>query len=158
MSVNPTIERWNIIDTAEMAVSVDAAISRLISNKKLPFDFEEAVDRGIAFLEEAVGGGAILCGSAEVNEFTGTLSPMEWSTDVYLDIEMEKEESESYVDIVNLLSEFKTFLSDIKVTKALMPERRKIASLAHHFFGSLATTLMKQADPLTKTYSHSISL
>lgn len=57
MSANFIVEKWNVIDSAEMAVSVASVLYRLLNNKKLPFDFDEAMKRGIAFLEEAKKGG-----------------------------------------------------------------------------------------------------
>ena len=159
MSTNPMIEKWNVIDSAEMAVSVDAALYRLLNDKKRPFDFDEAIERGIAFLEEAREGGAILCGSPETSDFTGTLSPMRWSTDVYLTIDAGKEEMELYNDVVSTLASYKELLQKIKNEEKLdVDSDSNLAVEARQFFRTLATVLMEQADPLTETYSHQVAV
>lgn len=159
MSANPMIEKWNVIDSAEMAVSVDAALYRLLNKKKLPFDFDEAMERGIAFLEEAREGGAIICGSPEASDFTGTLSPMKWSTDVYLTFDASKGEMELYNDVVTTLTNYKELLKKLLSEKHLdVDNDLKIANNAHQFFGTLASVLMEQADPLTETYSHQVTI
>ena len=89
MSDNAMVERWNVIDSAAMAVAVESVLYRIEKGKPFPFDFDEAIEKGIAFLEVARTGGAIICGSPESSEFTGTLSPLKWSTDVHIHIEKE---------------------------------------------------------------------
>lgn len=154
---NFMVERWNVIDSAAMAVSVEGLLYRIINKKPHPFDFDDALDRGIDFLEEARDGGAIICGTPEASGFTGTLSPLSWSTDAYIEIKFKPEKSEKrdqvYKQVVSTLKEYKLLLESIKKGDTLESFKDKAQS-AHGFFRTLADVLMKQADPTTTTYSH----
>ncbi len=50
---NFMVERWNVIDSAAMAVSVEGLLYRIIHDKPQPFDFEDALNHGINFLQES---------------------------------------------------------------------------------------------------------
>ncbi len=152
------IEQWNVIDSAAMAVAVEGVLYRIENNKSLPFDFDEAIEGGIAFLEIARNGGAIICGTPESSEFTGTLSPLKWSTDVYMHVEEEGEgELALYKSVVVALKQYRSLLEKVKKKKKLESESdHKTAKDAYKFFHELANELMKQADPVTETYSHQI--
>lgn len=154
------IERWNSIDSAKMAVSVESVLYRILNNRNLPFDFDEALDSGIAFLEEAKSGGAIICGSPETNDFTGTLSPLRLSTSVCLSFEStveEKEGIELYKDIVDTLKKYKNLLEKIKEKKEIEAKKeRTTANQAYEFFNALSKVLIKQTDPISETYSRQV--
>ena len=68
MNDNTMVERSNVIDSAAMAVAIESVLYRIVNDKPVPFDFNEAIERGIAFLEVAQNGGAIICGTPEVSE------------------------------------------------------------------------------------------
>ena len=157
MNDNAMIERWNIIDTAAMAVAVESVLYRLTRNKPLPFDFEEALKNGIGFLEEAQNGGAIICGQPESSEFNGTLTPLVWSTNVY--INSGPNEEGMYKKIVTKLKSYRDLLEKIRRedVKELSSEADiETANTAYDFFRELARALMKQVDPVTESYSHRI--
>ena len=164
MNDNAMVERWNVIDSAAMAVAIESVLYRMVNGKPVPFDFNEAIKRGIAFLEVARDGGAIICGTPESSAFTGTLSPLKWSTDVYMQIgggegegEGEGEELALYKSVVVALKQYRSLLEKVEKKKKLESESDyKTAQDAYTFFHELANELMKQADPITETYSHQI--
>lgn len=155
MNDNSMIERWNAIDSAKMAVSVESVLYRILNNKNLPFDFDEALETGIAFLEEAKNGGAIICGSPETCDFTGTLSPLKVC--LRLAPSTETEEIEFYKEVVNKLKEFKGLLESVKEQRSIQSTKeRDAAEKAHVFFSALSNELIKQTDPTLETYSHQL--
>jgi len=150
---NFMVERWNPIDSAAMAVSVEGLLYRIIHEKPHPFDFEDALDNGIDFLQEAGNGGAIICGTVESPGFDGTLSPFCWSTDAYIEFAPEGSErrSDVYGKVVTTLKEYRLLLGSIR--EGHIPEDTNKVEKIHSFFRTLADVLMKQADPTTRTYS-----
>lgn len=153
---NFMVERWNVIDSAAMAVSVEGLLYRIINDKPQPFDFEDALNHGINFLREAGDGGAIICGTPESTGFDGTLSPFCWSTDAYIEIGLALESSERrsdvYEKVVTTLKEYRLLLESIR--EGHIPEDTSEVTKVYSFFRMLAEALMKQADPTTRTYSH----
>jgi len=139
---------------------------RLTKNKPLPFDVDEALKNGIGFLEEAQNGGAIICGEPESSEFNGTLTPLVWSTNIYINSKTNiyinsKPSSEEgmYKKIVATLKSYRDLLEKIKMeeVKKLSSKADLVtANSAYDFFHELASELMKQADPVTESYSHRI--
>lgn len=157
MNDNAMVERWNIIDSAAMAVAVESVLYRLTKNKPLPFDVDEALKNGIGFLEEAQNGGAIICGEPESNEFNGTLTPLVWSTNIYS--KSKPSDEKMYSKIVATLKRYRDLLEKIRreEVKALSSQADiETANTAYEFFHELAGELMKQADPVTESYSHQI--
>ena len=157
MNDNAMIERWNIIDSAAMAVAVESVLYRLTRNKPLPFDFDEALTNGIGFLEEAQNGGAIICGEPESGEFNGTLTPLVWSTNIY--INSKPNEEEMYKKIVATLKSYRDLLEKIRreeIKELSADADIETAKTAYDFFRQLARELIKQADPVTESYSHRI--
>ena len=156
MSDSSIVDRWNVIESAGMAVGVEGVLYRFINNKPSPFDFEESMKDGIDFLDEASNGGAIICGESLSSGFTGTLSPLRWSRDVYIGIEESQlEESEVYKNVVKTLRDFKVLLEKIQRNEEIDSDS-EAPMKAHQFFGGLASFLMRQADPVSKSYSHQI--
>lgn len=157
MNDNSMVERWNEIDSAKMAVSVESVLYRILNNKKLPFDFDEALENGIAFLEEAKNGGAIICGTPETSEFTGTLSPLKISLRRFETTRIDAEkEMEFYESVVSKLKEYKSLLETVREQKEIPKKARNIAEAAHDFFYTLSNELIKQTDPTSKAYSHQL--
>jgi len=157
MNDNAMVERWNIIDSAAMAVAVESVLYRLTKNKPLPFDVDEALKNGIGFLEEAQNGGAIICGEPESSEFNGTLTPLVWSTNVYINSQVSEEGM--YKKVVATLKSFRDLLEKIRreqIEELSSKDDIEIANTAYEFFHELAGELMKQADPVTESYSHQI--
>lgn len=158
MNDNAMVERWNVIDSAAMAVAVESVLYRLTKNKPLPFDVDEALKNGIGFLEEAQNGGAIICGEPESSEFNGTLTPLVWSTNIYINISKPSEEG-MYKKIVATLKSYRDLLEKIRkeeVKELGSKADIETAKTAYDFFHQLARELMKQADPVTESYSHRI--
>lgn len=159
MNDNAMVERWNPIDSAKMAVSVKSVLYRLLQSRKLPFDFDESIDEGIAFLKEAQSGGAIICGNPETSDFTGNLSPLRMSTTIYLSVETtakDKKQVEMYQKIVNTLKKYTQLLEKTKKEKSIGIKEQDIAKEAYSFFDALSKTLIKQTDPTTETYSREL--
>jgi len=157
MNDNAMVERWNVIDSAAMAVAVESVLYRLTKNKPLPYDVDEALEDGIGFLEEAQNGGAIICGEPESNEFNGTLTPLVWSTNIY--INTKPSEEGMYKKIVATLKSYRDLLERIRkeeVKELSSKADIEVANTAYDFFRELARELMKQADPVTESYSHRI--
>ena len=157
MNDNAMVERWNVIDSAAMAVSVKSVLYRLRKNKPLPFDVDDALKNGIGFLEEAQNGGAIICGEPESGEFNGTLTPLVWSTNIY--INSQPNEEGMYKKIVETLKSYRDLLEKIKkkdIKELSSDTDLETANNAYGFFHELASELMKQADPVTESYSHRI--
>jgi len=151
------VERWNIIDSAAMAVAVESVLYRLTKNKPLPFDVDEALINGIGFLEEAQNGGAIICGEPESSEFNGTLTPLVWSTNIY--INSQASEEGMYKKVVATLKSYRDLLEKIRreqIKELSSEDDIETAKTAYEFFHELAGELMKQADPVTESYSHQI--
>ena len=154
MSDNSVVERWNVIDSAEMAVGVEGVLYRELNKKPRPFDLDDSLDSGIAFLHEASCGGAIICGTSKSQEFTGTLSPLSWSTDVYIVVEPVKAgKADIYKNIVETLEGYKELLEKLKKKEERIEHGSAILEKAHIFFKSLADILIRQADPVARTYS-----
>jgi len=153
---NFMVERWNPIDSAAMAVSVEGLLYRIIHEKPHPFDFEDALNYGIDFLREAGNGGAIICGTTKSTGFDGTLSPFCWSTDAYIEFAPEGPErrSDVYKKVVATLKEYRLLLESIR--RGRIPEDTNKVKKVYSFFQVLADVLMKQADPTTRTYSHEV--
>jgi hypothetical protein len=159
MNDNAMIERWNPIDSAKMAVSVKSVLYRLLNGRKPPFDSDEALDEGIAFLKEAQSGGAIICGSPETSDFTGTLSPLRLSTAIYLSVtstEQEEREVELYKKIVDTLKSYKKLLENAKEAKSILEAETRTAEDALKFFENLSNALIKQTDPTSESYSREL--
>jgi len=153
------VERWNPIDSARMAVSVKSVLYRLLNGKKPPFDFNEALDEGIAFLEEAQSGGAIICGNPEASDFTGTLSPLRLSTTIYLSVtsvSREEREIELYQKIVDTLKSYKQLLENTKAKQKIEEKEKDTATEAYNFFDTLSNALIRQTDPTSETYSREL--
>ncbi len=154
MADNLMVDRWNVIDAAAMAVGVEGLLSRVLHNKPRPFDFDEALIRGIEFLREASTGGAIICGNPPNNGFTGTLSPLCWSTDAYIEIRPNQNQATNvYPEIVKALKSYEELLNKLRSGQAYSKAE---AQSALDFFHALAEILSEQADPATKRYSHEI--
>lgn len=147
------VERWNPIDSAAMAVSVEGLLYRIINGRPKPFDSEDALNQGIDFLQEAGNGGAIICGNVESTGFDGTLSPFCWSTDAYIEFAPEglERRSDVYEKVVATLKEYRLLLESIREER--IPEDTDKVEKVHGFFRTLADALMRQADPTTRTYS-----
>ena len=157
MNDNAMVERWNVIDSAAMAVAVESVLYRLTKNKPLPFDVDEALKNGIGFLEEAQNGGAIICGEPESSEFNGTLTPLVWSTNIY--INSQPNEEGMYKKVVETLKSYRDLLEKIRkeqIKELSSKDDIETANTAYEFFHELAGELMKQADPVTESYSHQI--
>lgn len=151
---NSVVEKWNSINSADMAVSLQGILNRKINNKSMPFDFDDSIEKGIEFLEEASTGGAIICGNVETNGFTGTLSPLRWSTVVYVGIDPKtKNENEEtiYQGVTKALNEYKDLLEKLQKQEQVS---NKILEDAHSFFRALAEIFLREANPTTRTYSH----
>lgn len=158
MRDSSVIDQWNIIEAADMAVSVASVLDRLVHNKRLPFDTNEALAQGIAFLEEAQNGGAVICGSQIADGFTGTLSPLRWSTDVYIRFTSEGaagQDTKWYDGVLKTLRQYQDVLTKLKQNKEV--EDREVAERARDFFEALGDLLLSQADPSTRTYSQPVS-
>jgi len=157
MSDSLMVERWNVIDSADMAVSIEGVLHRVIQNKKMPYDYEESLGSAIEFLDEAGNGGAIICGTVTSSGFTGTLAPLSWSTDVYIGVKPqgEAEEGELYQKVVETLNEYKMLLEKMRGNKTIDTDS-PILKRAHEFFGRLGNLLLSEADPLTRSYSQPV--
>ncbi len=159
MSDSSMVERWNAVVSADMAVSAEGLLARYTNRKRMPYDAEEALDRAIAFLDEAGSGGAIICGNAKSSGFTGTLSPLRWSTDVYIEVSTGKEneqEVELFQEIVKALNGYKEVLERIRDKKTVDVESSAVKK-THEFFRDLADVLLSEADPVAKSFSHPFS-
>ncbi len=156
MSNSSMMDRWNVVDTARMAVGVESVLSRTLRGKPNPYDFAESLESGIAFLDEALSGGRIICGDTFTGQFTGTLSPLNWSTDVYISFHNKRMTEEAYREIVSILDNYKYILEKIKIEAKNVLEEEKLKE-AHNFFSKLAKMLLNQADPTNKLYSRDIS-
>ena len=98
-------------------------------------------------------GGAIICGTPESTGFTGTLSPLIWSTEVYEASESEKiKATELYKQVVKALKEYRCVLESIRKGDTIEANSAELEK-AYAFFRSLARVFMRQADPITRTYS-----
>lgn len=150
MVENTMIEKWNVIDSADMAVSIQGIIQRKLNGKKMPFDYDESLEQGIDFLDEASTGGAIICGNVSTSGFVGTLSPLRWSTVVYIANAGKDSEERVYQNVTKALNNYKKLLQNMKNNQDVSGE---ILLEANSFFSALADVLLREADPLTRTYS-----
>ncbi|MCK5613066.1 hypothetical protein KAR91_64935 [Candidatus Pacearchaeota archaeon] len=151
------IERWNVISAATMAVGMGSLLSRLINDKPMPFDYEEALEQGMEFLLEAGDGGAIICGQAKARTFSGTLSPLDWSMNAYIVVapKDERENVELYKNVVEELNNYQDLLLAIK-NKSSIEEKQAVLGRAYKFFKSLSNDLLSQADPVSKVCSEPV--
>jgi len=149
------VDRWNVIDAAAMAVGVEGVLYRIVHDKPRPFDFDEALGRGLEFLREAGTGGAIICGTPPGSGFTGTLSPLCWSADAYIEIRSGRgpEDKSFYQDVLKALRSYEKLLNNLRSGQAY---DKKETKSTHDFFHTLADLLVEQADSTTRKYSHEV--
>lgn len=148
-------ERWNSIDSAEMALGVQRVIDSVMRREDPPAECQEFLTRGIEFLEEAEAGGALIAGTSleRVDSFKGTFSPLCLATDVLCTFKDVPQDSNDYTQVSDLLNEYKATLTNIRKTEIrCQPDREQLSEI-DSFFGVLFDLLSRQADPITKEYS-----
>jgi hypothetical protein len=152
MRENSVVERWNVMNVAEMAVSVSSVLYRVINNRPMPFDFSESVEAGIEFLTEAADGGKIVCGVKPSSGFTGTLSPLNWATPICLDfVGGANKKADVYKSITTLLTGYKEVLKKIEKNERYQDTDK--AKEVHKFFRLLADILIQRVDPVSESYT-----
>lgn len=156
MSDSTMIDRWNVINAARMAVGVEGVLSRIMRKKPMPFDFDESIDEGIAFLDEAEKGGSILCGNLATCGFSGTLSPLNLSTEILIRFNPQDEKDDLYKEIVSFLAKYKEVLGNIKKGESESNSAKDLEPVCL-FFKSLGNIMLSQADPINKTFSRQLS-
>ena len=149
-----TGERWNSIDSAEMALGIQRVIDSIMREEEPPLECQEFLVRGIEFLDEAEAGGALISGTLEqADSFKGTFSPLCMATDVYITFKNAPDKSDDYKQVSVLLNGYKTILTGIKDAGTRHePDQKQLKEIGS-FFGVLFDLLSRQADPITKEYS-----
>ncbi len=154
------VERWNLVDTADLAVRLKSVLRRRIDGRPLPKDSDGDIGAGIDFLRQATGGGAIILGHLpETSSFEGTLSPLRWAADVrWASVRSEPRSKKEYTELVDTLKEFEQSLLAVREAIASndknAPESGEIEPVAI-FFDCLGKILLQEADPVVREYSHS---
>ena len=151
-------ERWNAIDSADMALGVRWAIDYIKRDKEPPHKYILSLEKGIVFLEEAKAGGTLISsGSLEEagSFFKGTFSPLCMATDVYITFEDTPNRSEDYKKVSELLNSYKEALVSIKNEGLNYHIEPNIFENVERFFETLFDILAQQSDPVMKDYSRS---
>lgn len=156
MQDNAVVEKWNPISSAEMAVGVKGVLYRVLKDKRHPFDFKDALEKGIDFLGEASDGGAIICGDTPKTNFTGTLAPFTITTRYIPGSTQGLEETEFYRRVVTTLRSYKALLDDLLNNNQEGVNKDKLQN-AHEFFSAIAKIMMQEADPVLKSVSRPYS-
>jgi hypothetical protein len=150
-------ERWNAIESTEMALGVRWAIDYIKRNEEPPHKYIQSLEKGIGFLEEAKAGGTLIS-SGSLDEagsfFKGTFSPLRMATDVYVTFSDTPNNSEDYKKVSALLNKYKDALVSIKdegLNCRTMDDG--IFSDVEKFFETLFDILAQQSDPIVKEYS-----
>ncbi len=150
-----TGERWNSIDSAEMALGIQRVVDSVMRQEELPLEYREFLERGIEFLDEAEAGSALISGTPleQTDSFKGTFSPLCMATDVYITFKDAPDKSDDYKQVSVLLNGYKTILTGIKDAGTRHePDQKQLKEIGS-FFGVLFDLLSRQADPITKEYS-----
>ena len=147
-------ERWNSIDSAEMALGIRWAID-YIKRKKEPSQYIESVKKGIEFLEEAEAGGALISGASleEAGSFKGTFSPLCMATDVYITFSNTPNKREDYKKVRELLNKYKNALVSIRNDGLKCSIGASMFKDVERFFETLFDILAQQSDPIMKNSS-----
>ncbi|MCK5565787.1 MAG: hypothetical protein KAJ07_11120 [Planctomycetes bacterium] len=148
-------ERWNTINSAEMALGVQRVIDSIQRHEEPPTECSRFLDKAIEFLVEAQAGGALITGTTleGVSSFKGTFSPLCMATDVYISFRSESETSDDYKKVNDLLNGYRKTLTGIKEGGIRYETEPEQLNHMEGFFGVLFDLLSQQADPLMKDYS-----
>ncbi len=148
-------ERWNTKDSVEMAIGLRRALASTIVGKAVPDEYQSFLERGIEFLNEANGGGALISGQLEgADSFNGTLEPLCLANDVYISFVGGKlDEHQKYSKVRGLFTDYINALEKVKTNgQSSGIEPSKLRDIAQ-FFKVLCDLLLQQADPITREYS-----
>jgi hypothetical protein len=155
-------ERWNAIDSADMALGVRWAIDYIKRDKEPPPKYIQSLEKGIEFLEEARAGGTLISSGSlkDAGSFKGTFSPLCMATDVYITFEGtdSPKKSEDYEKVSKLLNDYICALVSIKEKGVKCRIGDKIFSNVERFFETLFDILAQQSDPIIKEYSRPYAL
>lgn len=148
-------ERWNTLNSAEMALGIQRVIDSIMRKEEPPSECQEFLERGIEFLGEAEAGGALISGTEleQADSFKGTFSPLCMATDVYITFKSVPENSNDYKQVSDLLNSYKGTLTNISRAGAQSQSDPKQLEEIGSFFEVLFDLLGRQADPITKEYS-----
>ncbi|MCK5149392.1 hypothetical protein KAJ87_00510 [Candidatus Pacearchaeota archaeon] len=124
---------FNAIELSQMTVGVEGLLYRILNKREVPFDFDESLNSGISFLEEAQKGGEIMCRKQVKGDFIGTLFPFKISTKMYLKYKSGKG-TNFYENITESLKSYKNLLENIKIKKTIAKTEKSIAEETHNFF------------------------
>ena len=139
-------ERWNAIDSAEMALGIRWAFDYINRGIEPPPQYLESLEKGIEFLEEAKAGGALISGLSpeEVCSFKGTFSPLCMATDVYVTFRDTPNDSSDYKQVSDLLNDYKNALVSIKNERLHCHIEPNIFKEVENFFETLFDILAQQ--------------
>ena len=77
-------ETADVIEAADTVIRVAGVLNLAKAGRPRPSRADEALKRGIEFIEQALAGTSLLTGSSCQASFAGSLSPLCWATDGYL--------------------------------------------------------------------------
>lgn len=146
-------EKWNTQDSVEMAIGVRRALASVMVGKAVPSECCNSLDRGIEFLNEAKGGGALISGQPQdADSFNGTFSPLCLANDVYISFRGGGlDEHQRYDEVREVFTTYINTLKKVKVEGGGIEQN--ILKEMGQFFKVLCDLLLQQADPMTREYS-----
>lgn len=148
-------ERWNTLNSAEMALGIRRVLDNVMRQEEPPSECKVFLDKGIEFFEEAEAGGALIAGTPleQAGSFKGTFSPLCLATDVYITFRNAPEGKGGFKEVSDLLNSYKGSLRRIRETGIQCQIGNEQLAEMGSFFGVLFDLLARQADPVTKGYS-----
>ena len=108
--MNDTQALWEIIDLADISVRIASQLR--LSKAGKPLRDRQALEKGLAFLENAKSGGIFLSGQGIIRGFEGTLRPLNWAMDTYLR-ERPAGEKPDYSKIAQYMAEIQESLGSL---------------------------------------------
>lgn len=148
-------ERWNTKDSVEMAIGLRRALASVIAGKGVPSECQSFLERGIEFLNEANGGGALISGNLEeADSFNGTYMPLCLANDVYISfVGGRLDEHQRYSEIRGLFTNYINALEKVKIKGQGSGIEPSMLRDIGQFFKVLCDLLLQQADPMAREYS-----
>jgi len=148
-------EKWNTQDSVEMAIGVRRALANVMAGKDVPSECRSSLERGIEFLNEAKGGGALISGQLQdADSFNGTFSPLCLANDVYISFVGDKlDESKRYDEVQSVFIKYINALEEVKAKESRSTVKQDTIKEMAQFFKVLCELLLQQADPMMSEYS-----
>lgn len=142
-------ETADVIEAADTAIRVAGVLKLAEAGRPCPSAADEALKRGIEFIDQALAGTSLLTGSPCEASFAGSLSPLCWATDGYLIQQEQTRAQPNYKEVEQFLASVRDQLEGLREhTDEIGPGGTDSPNLEQpaSFFRCLARVLTQRAD------------